>query len=312
MSQDMVADRRRRRTNASAPVPIDVRMTAVPDDSLPSRPKGADLSGVANPRIDARYDAEVPWPRAQPRRAYIVCSTPRSGSGLLCRGLIATGVAGIPLEYANPVFRSPLSARWQCGRSLEAYVEAARRWRTGTAGTFGIKLHWAQFAALCHEALHDWDDERDELRGHALLAHLFGDLTFVRIGRRDLDRQAVSLWRASGSGVWSSATPGPAAPNPGPYDFAEIEHCRSEIIRGEQGWDRFFMAAGVPPFNVAYEDLVAAYPDTVRSVLAHAVGRVGEIVISPPETRQLADEHSVDLLRRFRADRRTAGLTGTA
>jgi LPS sulfotransferase NodH len=287
-------------------------MTAVTDGSPPSRPGSTDLSGVANPRIDARYDAEVPRPWAQPRRTYIVCSTPRTGSGLLCRGLIATGMAGIPLEYANPIFRSPLSARWQCGPSLEAYVGAARRWRTGAAGAFGIKLHWAQFAALCHEALHDWDEERDELRGHTLLAHLFGELTFVRISRRDRDGQAVSLWRASGTGVWSSAAPGPTAPGPGPYDFAEIERCRSEITRGEQGWDRFFAATGARPINVTYEDLVAAYADTVRSVLAHAVGTDGDVIIGPPETRQLADERSAELLRRFRADRRAAKVTGTA
>jgi LPS sulfotransferase NodH len=34
-----------------------------------------------------------------PRRSYLVCATPRSGSTLLCETLEQTGIAGRPREY---------------------------------------------------------------------------------------------------------------------------------------------------------------------------------------------------------------------
>ena len=79
-----------------------------------------------------------------------------------------------------------------------------------------------------------------------------------------------------------------------------------------RGWDRFFAVTGARRIDVDYEDLAAAYADTVRSVLRRIVGAEGDVPISPPETHKLADERSGELLQRFRADRRAAEATRTA
>src|SRR5207249_762689 len=45
----------------------------------------------------------APWGRKtmQPRKSYLICATPRSGSYLLCELLALTGVAGKPTEYLS-------------------------------------------------------------------------------------------------------------------------------------------------------------------------------------------------------------------
>jgi len=66
------------------------------------------MSGVWDP-LRPELDAEPPLDPPLPDVTYAVCSTPRSGSGRLCRGLAETGLAGIPAEYFNVNQRSPLA-----------------------------------------------------------------------------------------------------------------------------------------------------------------------------------------------------------
>ena len=161
-----------------------------------------------------------------------MCSTPRSGSGLLCRGLAATGAAGTPLEYFNPVHRERLAARWGCAAGLGDYVACLYRLRTTHAGVFSAKVHWDQLQALAGEA-----------RGDPLAA-LFPGAVYVRIRRRDRDRQAVSLWRAMHDGIWSVAE---CEPMPGeraavPYSFEGIARCRGELAEADAAWDAYLAA----------------------------------------------------------------------
>src|SRR3954454_17102557 len=62
---------------------------------LPSRSVISTIAMMprAEPRLPPALDA------LRPRRAYIVCATPRSGSTLLCEMLVNTGVAGRPAEH---------------------------------------------------------------------------------------------------------------------------------------------------------------------------------------------------------------------
>ena len=144
--------------------------------------------------------------------AYLVCATPRSGSTLLCEALKATGVAGRPEEYFESVVvtgrpprprptsrastiprRSRCSAerpppsrrrtpRSPASRSYAEHLERVRQWGTTPNGVFGAKLMWDHVGRLHRRA------------GDPL--ELFGDPALVWVRRRDVVRQAISLWRA--------------------------------------------------------------------------------------------------------------------
>ncbi|MDP9293575.1 MAG: Stf0 family sulfotransferase, partial [Actinomycetota bacterium] len=204
-----------------------------------------------------------------PRRSYLVCSTPRSGSGLLCRGLAGTGVAGAPLEYFNPLHRRMLTDRWGCGSSLDEYVRALYSHRTTPDGVFGTKLHWDQFVALRAEALGTSAAEPEYEISDDVIERLFPNATYVRILRRDVNRQAISLWYALCTGTWSLAADdrGDAAARADvPYSYEGIDRCRRLIENAELHWDRFLRFNGIEPVDVVYEELAGAHAETIENV----------------------------------------------
>jgi LPS sulfotransferase NodH len=248
--------------------------------------------------FDAPPDAVV-----APSRAYVVCATPRSGSGLLCRSLAATGVAGTPLEYFDPGRRAMLSERWRCGSDLAAYVQALRRRRTDPSGVFGVKLHWHHVEALRAEMRGPEAGEAAFEQPAALIEDIVGMRpAYVRIMRGDVDRQAISLWTAQQTGVWSRGGVRDGSRDARvPYSFAGIQSCRRRIALGELHWDRFFRFNGITPTEVVYEELCSAHESVVAGVLERAVpGATAEI--RPPATERLADARSEELLERFRRD----------
>ena len=87
--------------------------TADPAPGAPLRPW--DLAGD-------RFDVGDGTRLQPPRAPYLVCSTPRSGSSLLCDALALTGRMGAPIEYFNPDHRRALSERWGISPQLASYA----------------------------------------------------------------------------------------------------------------------------------------------------------------------------------------------
>lgn len=247
---------------------------------------------------------DTPPEEAPPRTlTYVVCSTPRSGSGLLCRALGATGVAGTPTEYFNPARRAALSRRWGCGSGLAAYLEALQARRTSHTGIFGTKLHWHQLEALRAEALGRRASEGPFEQSATFVENLVGGRPrYVHILRRDVDRQAISLWTAERTGVWGRPE-APAASNAVkvPYSFEGIQRCRRRIALGELHWDRFFRFNGIEPIEVEYEALCADHAAAVAGLLERLVPGA-DVEIPPPMTVRQADARSEQLLERFLSD----------
>jgi trehalose 2-sulfotransferase len=276
-------------------------------DHVPARGGLAGAPQVARFVADflgPQHDAPVDRLPTRPVKTYIVCSTPRSGSGLLCRGLAGTGGLGTPLEYFNPVHRGILTERWRCGPDLESYVDAMHSRRTATTGLFGAKVHWDQMAQVRAEAGAGTDDRLIHKTPDALLERLFPAPLFIRIVRLDLDRQAVSYWRALNSNVWSVDIGDPAGveTDETPYDFEGIDRCRRLIERGELRWDRLIRGRGDNALVVTYEELTSAFARTVELVAGHISPGI-TVTVPAPRTRQLSDERSPELIARFRAER---------
>lgn len=258
--------------------------------------------------LRAELDTVPPRRPPLPESSYIVCSTHRSGSGLLCRGLAATGIAGTPAEYFNPNQRVPLTRRWGCGDSLDEYAATLRARRTDAGGVFGTKLHWGQLEEIQAEAL-----EHGSLVARpdpSLIERLLPGSRFVRIVRLDIDAQAVSLWTALQTGCWSLRSGAPAPPAGAvPYSYAGILRCRQEIVEGEVGWDRFFRRSAITPLEVVYEQLVAQYAAVVRDTLEGILpGRAAAAVVAPDSRRQ-AGQRSAELLARFSSEHRRHRLS---
>ena len=253
-----------------------------------------------------------------PDLSYLVASTQRSGSTLLCRALADAGVAGRPEEYfltGPPEAFPPGWTFWEDGifaqphgpMDREGYLDLVFRLGTTPNGVFGAKLMWNNVPYVLDKL---WELPRFAgLDRAATFRALFPNLHVIRLTRRDRVAQAVSWARAAQDGVWVVSDTEPAAPATEPvYSYELIAALEGLLIEGEHGWPELCADLGTVPLDVVYEDLTdpATYPDTIRSALDHlGVDHTG-LAIAPPRTRRQADEINQDWVERYRADRARA------
>jgi trehalose 2-sulfotransferase len=272
------------------------------------------------------------------RRSYLVCATQRSGSTLMCELLKTTGVAGVPLEYFEAVRdtgipphpgdflrglpptrlgiredpRPPEAPAYSSLAGLSDYREHLERtFAQGTTpnGVFGAKLMFNQLEEL--QALAGGLPEFSGLEIGALLEQLFRGPRYIWVSRRDVVRQAVSMWKAIQTRTWrdsdsDSDADGDESVTPR-YRFEAIDHLVRRFEADERGWESFFSQHGAEPLRIAYEDeLVADRDGTVRRALDW-------LGVSPPRgwraeepLRRQADTDSDDWVAAYHRDRHAA------
>lgn len=256
-----------------------------------------------DPRNGPAWDLQ---PSGADPRVYVVASTPRSGSTLLCRWLWATGRVGAPKEYLNPMqvrdwtvraggvrgwLHRPLvgpavgvagRGAWDDPRVRE-HLAAVRARRTGSTGWFGLKLHW-------HHAARWFVDP-----GRDLDAFLPVD-RWVRMRRDDRLAQAVSWTRALQTGRWAAHQ---RAWAPARYDRAAITARLADLETAEAGWDA--LLAGRRVLDVRHEALVADPEATIRRVLAFLdVPHADRVTIPAAPLRPQADATNAAWIARHR------------
>lgn len=190
---------------------------------------------------DKKYD-QHPF-RGEIKKNYLICSTGRCGSTLLCTLLIDSQVMGIPHEYFNfDDHAMPLIRRFGVSTTptilLDEYVEKVTRYRTTKNGVFGFKAHINQAALLIN---------------NNLLYKYFPGIKFIHVTRNDVIRQAVSYSIAAQTNKWSSHG---VAKNKPIYNREEIQSKLKIIQEQNMEWQRIFGIYKVKPLKVAYEDLI--------------------------------------------------------
>lgn len=190
---------------------------------------------------------------------FIIAATPRSGSNLLCEGLRATGVAGVPTEPYAPDFRWMLCAQWGLSPSVDmrTYVDVALDRGTTPNGVTGFKIQWMHVDGLARAlGLADGD----------VLAALLPGACFVNIVRGDRLAQALSWYRAIATGEWWRFDGGEGPPAP-PLRAAEVRYLQWHLEAQQAAWAHYFAGRGVAPLTVRYESLVADYRGEIARVL---------------------------------------------
>ena len=242
-----------------------------------------------------------------PRRCYVVCTIPRSGSNLLTDGLRDTRRAGMPKQFFLPKDESRYAAEFGIDRAADyaAYVRAIVDTKIRNE-VFGFKLmswYLDDFLARLREAHGFGNSTPSDLE---LLRSAFPRVRFLRIVRRHKLRQALSTARALQTGLWK-VQKGKSIVREPEFDPDLIEQSLHEAERQEKIWDDFFRRIGINPFNVEYEKLCRDYERTIRAALNFlriklpAGARVG-----PPATTRQADEISRMWEERFVAERPSA------
>jgi LPS sulfotransferase NodH len=243
-----------------------------------------------------------------PRRCYVVCTIPRSGSNLLTDGLRDTRRAGVPKQFFLPKAESRYS--YELGidpvADYAAYVRAIVNTKITRNEVFGFKLmswYLEDFLGRLREAHGFGTSTTSDLK---LLCSVFPRLRFVRIVRRHKLRQALSTARALQTGLWKVQEGKNVLREP-EFDPDLIEQSLHEAKRQDTLWDNFFRRIGIKPFEVEYEKLCQNYETTIRGVLNFLkIKFPTDARVGPPVTTRQADEISRLWEERFLAERPSA------
>jgi trehalose 2-sulfotransferase len=243
----------------------------------------------------ARFDQPAPDPRVPPRR-YVICSTPRSGSWLLCRQLVNAGI-GVPSEYFNVGHLYPLCERWGLDPlDTHAYLRALHARRTTPNGAWGAKVQWPHYVD----------------RRAALKIGLFRDALAILLVREDIAAQAVSLHLSRITGIWDFTGRVATRPAQG-VEWGDPDHiaaCEREIVAETRAWRDLFAAQRIGTLVLRFEDLVVDQPGTIERV-ASELG-IADHRHHPPEPRDSPFPPELESTRRAIVDRWRAARASTA
>ena len=245
-----------------------------------------------------------------PRRCYVVCAVPRSGSNLLTDGLHATRQAGRPKQFFFAKFEADYGAKHGLdpAKDYAGYVRGIISAKTTSNEVFGFKLmswYLDDFLSRLRATRAFGDAGTGDLK---LLRNAFPRLQFVHVVRRHKLRQALSTARALQTGLWK-VQKGKTIQREPRFDAELIEQCLKEGQRQEKAWECFFQRIGVNPFRVEYEKLCQDYEGTIRAVLDFLrISLPLRTRIGPPITVRQADDISRAWEERFVAERSAALL----
>jgi LPS sulfotransferase NodH len=246
--------------------------------------------------------------------AYIICTSPRSGSWLLSEGLASTRLAGNPREWFTFHEEQKYRAQWRMAHesdlSYAAYLRLAGIDSTTSNGVSGIKLHYFQFAALPKKM-----EPIADLRGLTaaqVVSQLFPQAKYLWLIRRDKARQAISFLIASHTNVWWTMEYG----EPGDYEASStdpefdpqaIAHLEQVFLEHDSRWQSYFAENQIVPLIIYYEDLVSDYLGTIRRILRWlGIPNADDVNIAPPRLRRQSNARSHEWLKRYAAFKSTS------
>ncbi|MBV9688709.1 MAG: glycosyltransferase [Ktedonobacteraceae bacterium] len=243
----------------------------------------------------------------QPQTSYLIASTARTGSYLLCEALSQTGLAGRPTEYFVGSMMLSLQREWGIS-SLSEYLNKVLELGTTPNGVFGMKAHLSQFRLLLSALQKIAVDQG--LTGEDLLSTVFPHLSYIWITRRDKVQQAISFLKAAQTNLWW-LTDQPPVPAPPPnakiplFDFEAIDRAVQAIALGESAWQEYFNGHAITPLVVTYEDLIQTYDATARSVLSYLnIPIPAHLGILEPRMKKQADGISQEWAERYHSLKR--------
>jgi trehalose 2-sulfotransferase len=244
--------------------------------------------------------------------SYVLCTSPRSGSTLLCKLLAATGVAGNPDSY----FHRPAVSEWLADLNLtpesalserevlSAIFKAAMSEGSLDTGMFGLRLQrhsfdfFTQKLAVLHPGL-STDTRR--------FAAAFGRTRFIHLTRQDKVEQAVSYVKAQQTGLWHRSPDGTelerlSPPEPPVYDAVRIGQIVDEMTAHDRDWENWLAAEAVDPLRLTYEGL-SEDPVSELTYVLNDLGVNSDAAHEvKPGVKKLADETNADWVARFRSE----------
>lgn len=232
-------------------------------------------------------------------RSYVICTTARSGSNLVCDYLAKTGRLGRPTEFFNPdiVRTGTFGQRFSFADhvAVSDYLDWLKSAHSTPNGVFGVKMlfedyeHLGQFPAV-----------------RALLE----TSTLVRLTRRRKTAQAVSYLMAVETGQWIASDVARKPIDQVEFDFSKINQHLDRLCMQDARWDAALDSRGLSALHWHFEDFLLAPHDHLNSLAA-------SMDVDLPNTRihtsleKQSTERSHEFLVAFQKEAKTQGMRET-
>lgn len=244
--------------------------------------------------------------------SYAICTSPRSGSTLLCNMLTATGIAGKPKSYffgntldgwIEDLALDVAQAATESDLIQQAMQVAMAKGRNGTA-IFGQRLQAHSLAFFLEKLAVLHPDAANDAERFQLT---FGRTLFVHLRRPDKLDQAISYLKARQTGLWHMAPDGSelertAAHRDPVYDRDQLHACIETFAGYDQHWDNWFASQAIVPVRLSYDALSLDPLGTLRLVLEQLGLDPTAADSVTPGVKKLADGINDDWAARYRAE----------
>ena len=271
---------------------------------------------------------------AGPWLSYLICSTPRSGSTLLCEAMSNTEIAGRPEEYYQQRKKTGLPRRpreyFEDAETAEIiailgdetrvddepgtfnsrrfddyadYLAWTIEQATTPNGVFGAKVMWGYFNGFI-SGLQELPGKANLARSD-LLPSVFPNLRYVSVTRTDKIRQAVSLWKALQTWTWRrDPSDGEVVHGDLQYSFDALDHLVRTLETEERAWVDYFAECGAEPYVVVYERFAEDHEGVVLEIIDFlGIDRGTGVRFRAPEMARQADALSDEWIARYSAER---------
>ena len=241
-------------------------------------------------------------PSRIPKRKYVICTTPRSGSNLLTFALGQQNI-GLPQEYLNWKTNGFLSFCQRVGittppkitniseavqdnfQELSLYIQAIQQYRTSQNGIFGTKV----FA----------EDLASNEQAFEAMNTTFGKNTFyIYLYRKDMIAQAVSLYFAFQTSIWHSNSTVKPSIDTVEFNFLHILHYFKQIKENNSYWLKIFSKnKNLPIYRLSYSELTSNYEQTITKI--NSLLGITDIEIPPPPIQKQYSPLKEEFKERF-------------
>ena len=238
-----------------------------------------------------------------PQTSYLVLSTARSGSTLMCRHLTEIGY-GRPIEAFNSNVNPRKRLNWGIDyNDPYAFMKKVIEYQT-VNGVFGMKLSPNQFNLFLSTARKLLEGAHIDLNDAELLEVYFPNAKYIHLQRRKKVKQAISYAKALQNGIWRETSDQDDAYKkyllPAMYDREHIECCFDVLMTNDIFWQQLLRDNQIPHLVVWYEDLAAEYV-TKMTEIYDFLGITDKEVIAPPLRKQ-SNKESDDWEQRFTSE----------
>ena len=205
-------------------------------------------------------------------KSYIICTSPHSGSTLLCQLLTNTNVASAPNSY----FHKPSLANWlevlgiapnslsKRSETLEAVLK-----KTHKTGVVALPLQGGSLSYFMEQLKLLYPEQYSDLvRPNAT----FAETAFIFLSRKNKLEQAISRVKALQTWLWHTAANGAEFErldhhSPPYFDEKAIRQHIAELEEDDQRWEHWLTKENIQPLRLSYEDLAKDSVVTLNTVL---------------------------------------------